>query len=205
MTEEFFARESPRASGSNTLLSILILAAVTMIVSTISSLLGGGLQMIGMPPEYQETFAASLGSLVMCSLCGGLLGSIVGFYLGNGFTYLGARIFGGSGDFGVQAYLTSLPTVPIGIVAAFLGLAYLVPYVGPCLGGLVTLALSVYAIILNVRAVKVAHNLSTGAAIGAVLLLPLVLIPGIACLVIVALALLGPAISNVFENIVISI
>jgi hypothetical protein len=205
MTEEFFAREAPRSSGSNTLIGVLILAGVSVIFSTISAVVSVGFQMVAMPSEYQDTLAATLGSMVICSICGGFVGSIVGFYLNNGFTYLGARIFGGAGDFGVQTYLVSLFTVPIGIVTSILSLVFLVPFVGPCLGGLVALAVAIYALVLNVRAVKVAHNLTTGGAIGAVFLLPIIIIPGIACLVIVALALLGPAIGNVFENIVLNI
>lgn len=204
MTEEFFAQEAPRASGSNTLISVLIMAGVSMIFSTISSVISGGFQMAGMPSEYRETFAATLGGMVMCALCSGLVGSIVGFYLNNGLTYLGARILGGTGDFGVQAYLASLFTAPIGIVTSFLSLAFLVPYVGPCVGGLVVLAVAIYTIVLNVRVIKVVHNLTTGQAVAAVFA-PVLLIVILACLVIVVLALLGPAIGNVFENIVTNI
>jgi len=204
MTEEFFAQEAPRASGSNTLISVLILAVVSVIFSTISVVISGGFQMAGMSSEYRGTFATALGSTVVCSLCGGLVASIVGFYLGNGLTYLGARILGGSGDFGTQVYLQSLFAVPVGIITAPLSLASLVPYAGPCVSGVAMLALAAYVIVLNVRAVKVAHNLTTGQAVAAVFA-PVLLVVILACLVIVVLALLGPAIGNIFENIVTNI
>ena len=158
--------------------------------------------MAGMPSEYQGTFAAGVGSLVACSLCGGLFGTLLGFYLGNGVIYLGARIFGGGGDFGTQTYLQSLFVVPIGIVSSVLSLVYVVPSVGPCVGGLAMLALAVYTIVLNVRAIKVAHDLTTGKAIAASIVPGLVIGVVVSCLVIVALALLGPAIGEVFEDIV---
>ena len=194
MTEQFFAQEAPRASGSNTLISILIMAVVSSVLASISSLIWGGTQMAFLPPEYQE-MAVGAGSNVVCSLCSTLIGAAIGFYLSNGLVYLGARIFGGSGDFTTQAYLASLFAVPVGIVSGLVGLV-------PCVGLIAVLAVSVYAVVLNVRAVKVAHNLTTGQAVAAVLVPALVIGALVACLAVVGLAILGPAIGNVFENIV---
>jgi hypothetical protein len=204
MTEEFFAQEAPRASGSNTLIGIAIFAVISAIIAALSSLIGGGVQMAGMPAEYQDMFATgtTMGGLVMCSLCGGLFGTVVSFYLASGLVYLGSRILGGSGDFGTQTYLQSLFTVPIGIVTSILSLVYLVPVIGGCLGGLIGLALSIYAIILNVRALKVAHNLTTGKAIAAILIPGLIIGVIVACLLAGALVLLAPTIGEVFEDIV---
>jgi len=205
MTEEFFALEAPRARGSNVLISVLILAVVSAVLSAISagiSTLIGGSQMAGLPSEYQETFAASAGGMVVCSLCGGLIGTLLSFYLSNAVVYLGARIFGGSGDFGTQAYLQSLFVVPVGIVTSFLSLVYVIPFVGPCLGGLAMLAVAIYAVVLNVRAVKVAHDLTTGKAVAAIFVPVLVVTVVLACIVIAMLAVLGPAIGNVFSDIV---
>jgi hypothetical protein len=195
MTEEFFAQEAPRASGSNTLISVLILAVVTTVLSGISSLIWGGAQMAFLPPEYREAMAVGAGQNVLCSLCSTLIGALAGFYLGNGLVYLGARIFGGTGDFTTQAYLASLFAIPVGIVSGLAGLV-------PCVGLIVALAVSVYAVVLNVRAVKVVHNLTTGQAVAAVLVPALVIGVLVACLVVVMLVILGPAIGNVFENIV---
>jgi hypothetical protein len=195
MTEQFFAQEAVRASGSNTLISVLILAVVSSVLTAISSLIWGGTQMAFLPPEYREMTAAGAGSSVVCSLCSGLIGVAIGFYISNGLVYLGARIFGGSGDFTTQAYLASLFAVPVGIVSGLVGLV-------PCVGLIAVLAVSVYAVVLNVRAVKVTHNLTTGQAVAAVLVPALIIGVLVACLVVVMLVILGPAIGNVFENIV---
>ena len=194
MTEEFFAQEAPRASGSNTLIGLLIMAVATTVLTAISSLIWGGAQMAFLPAEYRETFAQTAGTNVLCSLCSGLVGTFIGFYISNGLVYLGARVFGGSGDFTTQAYLTSLFTVPLGVASAVVGLI-------PCVGAIAALAASIYAIVLNVRAVKVTHRLETGQAVGAVLLPALIIFVLVACLAVVGLALLGPAIGNVFENV----
>jgi hypothetical protein len=197
MTEDFLAGEAPRASGSNTLISVLILAAISMVLSVISSLILGGVQTAFLPPEYRDVAAVGVGQNVLCTLCGGIVITVIGFYLSNGLSYLGARVLGGNGDFNTQTYLVSLFAVPAGIVSGVLTLV-------PCLGLLAALAVSIYAVVLNVRAIKVTHDLTTGKAVVAVLW-PVVLILILACLVVVVLALLGPAIGNVFENIVTNI
>ena len=207
MTEGFFAQEAGRASGSNTLISVLIWAAISTFLSIISSLVSGGIQTL-LPREAGQMGGGFMGQCLICSLCGGLAGPLVGFYLSNGVIYLGARVFGGTGDFNTQSYLQSLFVVPAGIVMSLLSLVFAVPYAGPCLGGIAVLAVIVYAIILSVRAVKVAHDLTTGRAVAAIFVPALVigLIVGcLAVLTVVVLALMGPAIGNIFENIVASI
>lgn len=79
-----------------------------------------------------------------------------------------------------------------------------IPYLG-CIFGLASLAVGIYGIVLNVRAVKVAHHMTTGRAVAAVLVPAALLLVIIPCVVIVILALLGPAIGNIFEDIVLSI
>jgi hypothetical protein len=201
MTEAFFAEEAPRASGSNVLISLLILAVITTIFSVISSLAGGGILAALAPPEVRQELTVGIGQNVLSSICSGIIGTLVGFYISNGLVYIGARIFGGSGDYGTQAYLQSLFFVPIGIISAVVSLVYAIPVAGPCIGIVVGLALSIYGFVLSVRVVKVVHNLATGQAVAAILVPVLVIIVGVACLLIVILALLGPAIAEVFEDI----
>jgi hypothetical protein len=195
MTEEFFAQEAPRASVSNVLIGVLIFAVASTILSMISSAIMGGAQMAFLPPEARETVAATLGGNVVCTLCCGFIGTIAGFYISNGLAYLGARVLGGSGDFGTQTYLQSLFAVPLGIAAAAVNLV-------PCVGIIAALALAVYGFILNVRAIKVVHDLTTGKAVAAVLVPALLLGLLVACGVIVLLAILGPVVYEVFQNIV---
>jgi hypothetical protein len=194
MSEDFFALEAPRANGSTVLISVLVMAIITAVLSTISSLLWGGAQTMMMSEQYREAAAVGLGSSALCGVCGGLVGGILGFYLSTGINYLGARAFGGTGDFGTQSYLQSLFVVPIGIVSALVGL---VPYLGIAVG----LGLSLYAIVLNVRVVKVVHRLTTGKAVAALIVPGLVLMVVVACIVVVVLILLGPVIGNIFSDV----
>jgi len=202
MTEAFFAEEAPRASGSNVLISLLILAVITTIFSVISSLVGGGILAALTPPEVRQDLALGVGQNVFSSICSGIVGTLVGFYISNGLVYIGARIFGGSGSYGTQTYLQSLFFVPIGIVSAVVSLVYAIPVAGLCIGLVVGLALSIYGLILSVRVVKVVHNLATGQAVAAILVPVLVVTVAVACLVIMGLVILGPAIAEIFEDIV---
>ena len=198
MSEAFFAEEAPRASGSNTIIAVVIMSVVSAIFATISTLVSSGLQLLTAPEEARAVVGGTLASNVGCSFCGGILGGIIGFYLGNGIIYLGARIFGGSGEYGTQTYLQSLFSAPISMAAS---LVSIVPIVGP----IAAAAISIYAIVLNVRAVKVSHNLTTGKAVAAVIVPPIVVGLVVACLavvVIVILALSGAAIGGVFEEII---
>ncbi len=202
MTEDFFAQEAPRASGSNTMISVVILAVISAIISSISALLNIGVkQVMGISSFDQDALVIGIGSGVMCSLCGGLLGTVIAFYLGNGVTYLGARVFGGDGDYGTQTYLQSLFCVPIGIVTSAVMLVNVIPIAGPCIGGVAVLALTIYALILNVRAIKVAHNLTTGKAAAAVLVPGLIIGVVVVCISMAMLVLMGPAIGEIFDEI----
>jgi len=178
MHEDFFASELPRASGTNVLLSVLIMAVVASLAGAVGALL-------------QDAVAPFAG------LCGGLLGGFISFYLSAGIIYLGARIFGGKGTFGGQAYLQSLFFVPLGIVQ---WIVTIIPFVGPVL----SVVVAIYNLVLMVRAVKVSHKLSTGRAVGAILA-PLALVFVLASCVMAILLLLGPAVGEVFKEITNSI
>ncbi len=197
MTEGFFAQEAPRASATNTLISIFIYAVVASMLAAVSSILNVALQRIGLPSDFSEfrnVPIASTAFIVGFSVCAGLVGGLIGFYLSNALNYVGARILGGTGDFTTQAYLTSLFTVPLGIGAG------LVSWI-PCAGALLGLAISIYLIILEVRAFKVVHRLTTGRAIAAVLGPNLLLLALFGCCFMAIVASLAPTIGNMINNI----
>jgi hypothetical protein len=207
MTEAFFAREAPRGGGRNTFLSVLVLAGVTAIFSALSALIGGGLSAVLTPVEGQGAAlmqGAGVVQAALTSFCGGILSSIIGFYLGNGIFYVLARIFGGQGDFTTQTYLVSLFQVPLGMILSVLSVISAIPFAGPCIAGLISLLASIYSLVLMVRALKVAHHMPTKRVV-AVILVPVVLLLVIPCMVVLALLLMGPAIGDVFSNIVLEI
>ncbi len=192
MDDAFFASEARYANATDTLVSVLILAAVSAIASVLFQLAGNSLESL-MPADYRAMMDSSSGAFdLVASLFGGFFGSILGFYFGSGLTYLAAKIFGGQGSYKTQTYLMTLFAVPIGILNALLGWI-------PCIGWLGMLGLAIYEIVLNVRMFRVVHGLSTGEAIAAVLL-PSIIVGGlIACFafgLIALIALLAGGMTN---------
>jgi hypothetical protein len=202
MTGDFFKGEMVHVSASNTLIGVLILTGVIAIISSITSMFSGYLGSLGLQEELQGIdFFAITGGLTIFQFCCALIVTPVSFYFSNGLTYLGARIFGGKGDYTTQAYLNSLYYVPVLLISSVLSLLGVIPIAGGCIVGIVGLGLSIYQFILSVRSMMVVHDLSAGQAVGSLLIIPgTFLLIGI-CL-IVLLALSGPAVGNIFSNII---
>lgn len=190
MSENFFASEMSHASARNTFLAVLILTGSLVLVTIISAVVRSAVTRTAFPPT----------NLVLL-LCVQLAITPMGFYLRNGMLYIAAEIFGGNGSYESQAYLVSVYYVPLVFLQGLAALLVDIQYVGIYAGGVVSLALAAYGLLLSVRVLKVVHSLTTGMAIGigaavAVLVLLLVL----ACIV-GALVLLGPLVGNAFSAI----
>ena len=105
-----------------------------------------------------------------------------------------AGALGGTGSYSKLAFAFAAYLAPLSVISSVLGL---IPYVN-CLA----FPLGIYGIVLNVTAVKAVNQLSWGKAIAASVVILAGVVIGVACLTIVILALLGPAIGNVFSNII---
>src|SRR5262249_34783126 len=115
---------------------------------------------------------------------GGAFGNIVGvplgFFILVGILFLLAKLFGGTGTFLQQAYAVALYYVPISAVSA---VAALVPGVG----GLVRLALFIYAVVLAIFAISASQRLTLSKSV-AVVLLPLAILVVLACVAVFIIA-----------------
>jgi len=148
-------------------------------------------------PYYSQTSSTDLSGLGLVLLCfapfGGLL-SVVGLYISAGLSHILAKALGGVGSFSQLAYAIAAYTSPISLVASVIGLIPLVNCLGIFIGA--------YAIGLNILSVKAVHKFSWGKAVLSSAVIIGLLIALVGCLVIVILALMGPAIGNVFSNII---
>jgi hypothetical protein len=90
------------------------------------------------------------------------------FFIWMGLLYLMAQAFHAQGSFLKQCYVSALYLVPLGIVGSLLAL---IPYLG-----LLSLAVFIYGIVLQVYALMAAHRLSGGEATAVVLLPALVVV-----------------------------
>jgi hypothetical protein len=193
MDEPFFAAEAPRASNGNTLLALLIYGVVAVIFGLVQRAIGFRQLFLqryfGNSPSFNIPICLPLVAIVLVPL---------GFYIGIGLIHLSAKIFGGKGSYSTLAYLMSLFSVPLGMVSTVLSLI-------PCLGGLLSLAVSIYSIVLAVRAIKVNYRLTTGKAVGAYFVpvaVIFVIVFLLVLVVIVIAALLAPSMGNIFQNVI---
>ena len=186
MTEEFFNQEAPRFGNANTFLAVLIASVFGAILGVISQFTSSSFQSSWMknlypesiPQDFMPQYGIGATGLFLIAL---LALSIAAFYISAGLVYFTARLLGGNGSFGIQAYLFSLITVPMSFLSGLVNII-------PCIGWLITIGLSIFALVLEVRAVKVAHNLTSGKAAGAVLIPVALLFVAVWCLLIIGIA-----------------
>jgi Yip1 domain len=99
------------------------------------------------------------------------------FFAEMGLLYLLARAMGGKGSFVAQSYTSLLVCVPVNVLLSSLGLALsLIPVAGVALFVLLSLALSIYQIVLQVYALMAVHRLSGGKATSSILLVMLLFV-----------------------------
>jgi len=190
MNEGFFASELPRSSVYSTVFGLLIYTGVTVFLGVIQNSIGT------LANELQKTAPdISTGQFGMCYPFILLVATPLGYYIGVGITHFFAMLYGGKGTFSNLAYLLSLFYFPLGIIANLVNLI-------PCVGIIVSLGISIYMIVLSVRAIKVNYQLTTGKAVWAELTPVVALIALIACGSIAMVSMLGPTIGSVFSNVI---
>jgi pilus assembly protein Flp/PilA len=166
-----------------TILGFLISLAITSISSG------------GSPDPYSITglFGTSIYFLVCAAPISAVLG-VVGLMISAGISQFFASALGGTGTYSKLAYAFAAYYAPLSIVT---GLLTAIPILN-CLA----FPLGIYGIVLNVIANKAVNQFSWGKAIASSVVIIAGILVLVAVCVIVILALLGPAIGNVFSNIV---
>jgi len=182
MTEDLLLAEQEKANTEDTLLSVLVHTIAAVVIFLITGFLQFQ-QITTILGEQLPEFGFNLGMIFFLILIGTVIMTPLSFYLSVGLQYLGARLFGGSGEFKSHAYLMAMIQVPATILGGVVSLLYYVPIVG-FLAGLAGFVLSIYTLILTVRLVKVSHDVSTGRAIAGILIPPFALVAIGSCLML---------------------
>ncbi len=199
-----YIASSPEASSKTAFIWVFI-------AGTLSGLVTGLIQLImvtaGFQPQGLGQFpgmaSRGIGASLGIAICGapvyGLL-SVIGLAIGAAIIQWIAKLFGGTGTFEKMTYAIAAISVPITLVTMFLTPLSAVPYLGICTG-LLSFGIALYAIFLEITAVKAVNSFGWGPAIGSVLL-PVVVI-GLVCGCIfgVGMALMGPKIADMFRQI----
>ena len=182
MTEDFFKKEMLKANKEDTFVSILVFTIASVLIFLINGffqfqLITNFLQDPALTQALQDemlSFDLNVGMIFFYLLIGTVIFTPISFYMSVGLQFLGARIFGGKGKFKTHAYILALIQVPFVILSGVISLTAFVPIIG-FVAGLVGFVLSIYVLVLTVRAVKAVHDLSTGRVIGAIIVPPIIL------------------------------
>jgi hypothetical protein len=166
---------SPNAKLTTALLWVFLGALVSAFLTSLvpNPALNGMLQNYGVDTT---NVGGGVGAFVIRVICGAPIAaviSVVFFVIGVGIVYLLARMFGGRGTFDQLAYAFAAILTPFSLVSGVLGLLSAIPFVGLCFG-ILSLALLIYVIVLQVMAVKGVNQFGWGQA-AASLLLPFLL------------------------------
>lgn len=107
-------------------------------------------------------FGISIGSIVLIPLR---------FFIGVGIQFLLAKAFNGQGTFLAQSYATTLYQLPLNAALSFIALPLVfIPSVAVLIIDLLSLAVFIYSIVLNIFSLMAVHRLSGGKATAAVLI-----------------------------------
>jgi len=205
--EETYARiaAQPSASTGKALLWVFLASLLTSFASLVAGV-GGQMNTFRqmLPPEIASQLPAGADTSIGIGtiICGAPVGAVfvvIGFVISTALVQWVAKLFGGTGTFDKLAYAFSAITVPYSVVASVLGLLSIIPFVG-ILTGLVSFAMSIYLIILEVLAVKAVNRLDTGKAVGAVLLPALVIFLIICCCIVIGVSALIPMMGDTFQG-----
>lgn len=190
----------PSATVSKAFLWVFVASLITSFASLIAQAVnfGGGMGLLRqyLPPEIARDLplgsAPAFGvGTVICGTPVAAVFAVIGFAIGVALIQWVAKLFGGTGTFEKLAYAFSAITVPYSVVAAVLLIIGIIPFVG-ILTGLISFALSIYVIVLEVFAVKAVNRLDTGKAVGAVLLPVLAIFLIVCCCIALGVAFLVP-------------
>jgi hypothetical protein len=144
----------------------------------------------------------SLGARVITLVCGAPVAavfSVIGFAIVVALVQWIARMFGGRGTFNQLAFVFSAIAVPVTLVTALLTLLGAIPFVGICFG-IVGGLFGLYALFLQITAVKGVNGFGWGPAAGSVLIPIAALLLVCCCLIFGIAALVGASLGNVFSQ-----
>lgn len=167
----------PKASLGRAFTWMAIAGLVNALLLPLVFILNPGISELASMPEFQGANTTSfLFIFVLILLIVAPISSVINLAIVGGIQNFLARFFAGAGNYTRTVYALAAFLSPITILSS---LVILIPIVGQCL----SFPLAIYNIVLNVRALKAAHFISTGAAIG-VIFSPAILVFVFGCLLV---------------------
>jgi hypothetical protein len=207
--EQTFAAmsERPEAQTNNRAFMWVFLAGT--VAAIISGVLQAILQAAGFAPQIPglsdlvesapRGVAASLGIALCTSPVSGAF-AVLFFAIFVGVVQWVAKMFGGTGNFSRLAYPMAAISVPFSLVSSVLTPFGTLGAAGYCVSGL-SLLLGLYAMVLQLMAVKGVNRFGWGQAAGSYFLPLLLIICLCSCLVFGLASIFGLAFSDIFNQI----
>ena len=180
--EQTFAEISshPEAKAKSAYIWVFLAGTLSSLIGSLTQFVIGLAGLRAAAPDFTELPGApallGFGGLLtaVCSAPVAGVFSVIGFALGVSIVHATARFFGGQGTFDKLAYSFGAISVPFSLISALMVPLNAVPLAVFCtLPAL--LALGIYALFLQVTAIKAVHRCGWGEA-GAALFLPSILI-----------------------------
>lgn len=144
-----------------------------------------------------------IGTTLLTAICGAPIAaviSVVVFAVVVAIVQFIAKMFGGKGTFDQLAYTLAAISTPFALISGVLTLLSAIPLVGLCFS-VVSLVAGLYVLVLEVIAVKAVNQFGWGQAAGSLLLPFFVLCCCLSVGVIGVMQILGPQISETFNQI----
>lgn len=201
-SEQTFARiaQSPNVKLTTALLWIFLGSLVNFLLV---SLVQGQMTRQMMQNLGMEGVPDTSGGLIT-AICGAPVAALISTVLTVlmiGVVQLIAKMFGGRGTFEQLAYAIAAILAPFSLISGILTLLTAIPYAGACFG-IVGLVVGIYALVLEIMAVKGVNQFGWGQAIASLLLPVFVLVCCLTVGVVAILQALGPRISDMFQSLV---
>jgi hypothetical protein len=188
----------PNASASKAYTWVLITSFLSYVITLgISFMLDAFLGTTGIE---QFGFVESITSSILLVLCCAPILSLVAvlaLILNAGISQFVAGLLGGTGTYNELAYAFGAYQAPLTLITSAISV---IPYLN-CLG----IIFGLYAIVLNITAIKAVNKFDWARAIMSSVVVLIGIFSFVAVIVIIVLALLGPAIGSVFSNIIMDI
>jgi len=197
--EETYARIAalPEATIGRAMLYIFLGSLVSGFLNVLAS--SGAFASMGGGNAFGSDMFGIAAAMLVCGVpLIGVMGAFV-FFVFAGLTNWVAGLFGGVGNFNQLSFALAAIIVPGMLAGGVLSLFAMIPFLG-FVFSLASLGLGLYLLYLEVLAIKGVHGLSTGQAVGALLLPGLGLGILFACFMLLVMVVVGPAVCNMFEE-----
>jgi hypothetical protein len=177
-------------------------AIISGVLSAILEAAGVSTQIPGLSEfmnDAPRSAIATLGIALCTSPISGAIATLV-FAIFVGIVQWVAKMFGGTGTFSQLAYPMAAISVPVTLVSSVLTPFSTLGVAGYCVSG-ISLLLGLYAMVLQLTAVKGVNRLGWGQAVGSYFLPLLIIVCLCSCIVFGLASMFGLAFSDIFNQI----